>query len=78
MVFYSGKLVISEELGNPTIVVITDRNDLDDQLFGTFFKSKDILRSTPVQATDRANLRDLLINRTSGGYYFYNYSKICS
>ena len=70
MVFYAGKLVISEELENPTIVVITDRNDLDDQLFGTFLKSKDILRSTPVQATDRANLRDLLNKRTSGGIIF--------
>jgi len=75
MVFYSGKLVINEELGNPTIVVITDRNDLDDQLFGTFFKSKDILRSTPVQATDRANLRDLLNNRTSGGIIFTTIQK---
>lgn len=70
MVFYAGKLVISEELENPTIVVITDRNDLDDQLFGTFLKSKDLLRSTPVQATDRANLRELLNNRTSGGVIF--------
>ena len=75
MVFYSGKLVINEELGNPTIVVITDRNDLDDQLFGTFFKSKDILRSTPVQATDRTNLRDLLNNRTSGGIIFTTIQK---
>ena len=70
MVFYSGKLVISEELENPTIVIITDRNDLDDQLFGTFLKSKDILKSTPVQATDRVNLRQLLNNRTSGGIIF--------
>ncbi|MFZ3130043.1 MAG: type I restriction endonuclease subunit R, partial [Desulfosporosinus sp.] len=70
MVFYAGKLVISEELENPTIVVITDRNDLDDQLFGTFLKSKDILRSTPVQATDRTHLRQLLNNRTSGGIIF--------
>ena len=70
MVFYAGKLVISEELENPTIVIITDRNDLDDQLFGTFLKSKDILRSTPVQATDRAHLRELLNNRTSGGIIF--------
>ena len=70
MVFYAGKLVISEELENPTIVVITDRNDLDDQLFGTFLKSKGILRSTPVQATDRAHLRELLNNRTSGGIIF--------
>ena len=70
MVFYAGKLVISEELENPTIVIITDRNDLDDQLYGTFLKSKDILRSTPVQATDRAHLRDLLNNRESGGIIF--------
>lgn len=70
MVFYAGKLVISEELENPTIVVITDRNDLDDQLFSTFLKSKDLLRSTPVQAEDRAHLRELLNNRTSGGIIF--------
>lgn len=70
MVFYAGKLVISEELENPTIVVITDRNDLDDQLYATFLKSRDLLRSTPVQASDRANLRELLNNRTSGGIIF--------
>lgn len=70
MVFYAGKLVISEELENPTIVVITDRNDLDDQLFSTFLKSKEILRNTPVQAEDRAHLRELLNNRTSGGIIF--------
>lgn len=70
MVFYAGKLVINEELENPTIVVITDRNDLDDQLFGTFLKSNDILRSTPVQAKDRGHLRELLNNRTSGGIIF--------
>ncbi|SCM82365.1 putative type I restriction enzyme HindVIIP R protein [uncultured Sporomusa sp.] len=70
MVFYAAKLVISEELENPTIVVITDRNDLDDQLFGTFLKCRDILRCTPVQAADRADLRALLNNRTSGGIIF--------
>lgn len=70
MVFYAGKLVISEELGNPTIVVITDRNDLDDQLFGTFAKSKDLLRGEPQQAEDRTHLRELLNNRTSGGIIF--------
>jgi len=70
MVFYAGKLVISEELENPTIVVITDRNDLDDQLYSTFLKSKDLLRTTPVQAEDRAHLRELLNNRTSGGIIF--------
>jgi type I restriction enzyme R subunit len=70
MVFYTGKLVINEELENPTIVVITDRNDLDDQLFSTFLKSKEILRGTPVQAEDRAHLRELLGSRTSGGIIF--------
>jgi len=75
MVFYAGKLVINEELENPTIVVITDRNDLDDQLFSTFVKSKDILRSTPVQAQDRGDLRDLLNNRTSGGVIFTTIQK---
>lgn len=70
MVFYAGKLVISEDLENPTIVIITDRNDLDDQLYSTFLKSKDLLRSTPVQAEDREHLRDLLSNRTSGGIIF--------
>ncbi len=70
MVFYAGKLVISEELENPTIVVITDRNDLDDQLYSTFLKSKELLRSTPVQAEDRTHLRELLNNRTSGGIIF--------
>ncbi len=70
MVFYAGKLVISEELENPTIVVITDRNDLDDQLFGTFLKSKDLLRNNPIQTADRAHLRELLNNRTSGGIIF--------
>lgn len=70
MVFYAGKLVINEELENPTIVVITDRNDLDDQLYSTFLKSKDLLRGTPVQANDRNHLRELLNNRTSGGIIF--------
>jgi len=70
MVFYAGKLVINEELENPTIVVITDRNDLDDQLYSTFLKSQDLLRGTPVQANDREHLRELLNNRTSGGIIF--------
>lgn len=70
MVFYAGKLVINEELENPTIIIITDRNDLDDQLYSTFFKSKDLIRCTPVQANDREHLRELLNNRTSGGIIF--------
>lgn len=67
MVFYAGKLVLA--LDNPTIVVVTDRNDLDDQLFATFSKSKDLLRQTPQQAKDRAHLRGLL-SVESGGIIF--------
>ncbi|CAH8718676.1 type I restriction endonuclease subunit R [Paenibacillus thiaminolyticus] len=67
MVFYAGKLVLA--LDNPTIVVVTDRNDLDDQLFATFSKSKDLLRQTPQQAKDRVHLRDLL-SVESGGIIF--------
>jgi type I restriction enzyme R subunit len=70
MVFYAGKLVIDEALENPTIVVITDRNDLDDQLYSTFQKSEALLRGSPVQATDRDHLRQLLNQRTSGGIIF--------
>lgn len=75
MVFYTGKLVVDEELENPTIVVITDRNDLDDQLYTTFQKSQDLLRSIPVQANDRAHLKELLNNRTSGGIIFTTIQK---
>lgn len=63
MVFYAGKTVI--ELDNPTLVIITDRNDLDDQLFGTFASCKQLLRQDPVQAKDRHHLKELL--KTSGG-----------
>lgn len=69
MVFYAGKLIAASELYNPTIVVITDRNDLDDQLYTTFTNSKDILRQSPEQATNRSELRRLL-NRESGGVIF--------
>lgn len=63
MVFYAGKVVLG--LDNPTILVITDRNDLDDQLFDTFAECKQLLRQDPVQAKDRADLKRLL--KTSGG-----------
>ncbi|MFA7309176.1 MAG: type I restriction endonuclease subunit R [Patescibacteria group bacterium] len=63
MVFYAGKII--QRLGNPTIVVLTDRNDLDQQLFDTFAGAKDLLRQDPVQAEDRAHLKKLLA--TSGG-----------
>jgi type I restriction enzyme R subunit len=63
MVFYAGKAVL--RLNNPTIVVITDRNDLDDQLFDTFASCKQLLRQEPVQAETRENLKELL--RVAGG-----------
>ncbi|MBA2383359.1 MAG: type I restriction endonuclease subunit R, partial [Actinobacteria bacterium] len=74
MTFFAGKLVLEPELGNPTIVVLTDRNDLDDQLFGVFSRSADLLRQTPVQARDRAHLRELL-SVTSGGVVFTTIQK---
>ncbi|HHV04210.1 MAG TPA: type I restriction endonuclease subunit R, partial [Bacteroidales bacterium] len=67
MVFYTGKIVLAME--NPTIVVITDRNDLDDQLFDTFAASKQLLRQEPVQAEDRNQLKELL-KVGSGGVVF--------
>lgn len=63
MVFYAGKIVLA--LGNPTLVVITDRNDLDEQLYGTFASSRNLLRQDPQQAESRAHLKKLLT--TAGG-----------
>jgi type I restriction enzyme R subunit len=57
MVFYAGRLVLQPEMQNPTIVVITDRNDLDGQLFGTFSRCHEVLRQTPEQAEDREDLK---------------------
>ncbi len=74
MMFYSGKLVNASELGNPTIVVVTDRNDLDGQLFGTFSACKELLRQDPVQAVSRENLRELL-KRETGGVIFTTIQK---
>jgi len=74
MVFYSGKLVVSEDMSNPTIVVITDRNDLDDQLFDTFAASKQLLRQEPVQAESREHLTALL-KVASGGIVFTTIQK---
>jgi len=65
MVFYAGKLIIEPQMGNPTVVVITDRNDLDDQLFDTFAGSKQLLRQEPIQAKNRIHLKKLL--KTAGG-----------
>ncbi len=74
MMFYTGKLVGSLAMGNPTIVVVTDRNDLDGQLYGTFAACKDLLRQEPVQAENREHLRQLL-QRESGGVIFTTIQK---
>lgn len=72
MAFYAGKLVLA--LNNPTLVILTDRNDLDDQLFDTFSLSQDILRQTPVQAENRDDLKKKL-SVTSGGIVFTTIQK---
>jgi type I restriction enzyme R subunit len=72
MAFYAGKLVL--EMDNPTLIVLTDRNDLDDQLFGTFKSSENILRQDPVQAETREHLQELL-KVSSGGIVFTTIQK---
>jgi type I restriction enzyme R subunit len=72
MVFYTGKIVLT--MDNPTVVVITDRNDLDDQLFDTFASSSQLLRQDPIQAEDRQQLKDLL-RVGSGGVVFSTIQK---
>ncbi|HXH40080.1 MAG TPA: type I restriction endonuclease subunit R [Thermoanaerobaculia bacterium] len=74
MAFYAGRLILHPEMENPTIVVITDRNDLDDQLFGTFARCRDLLRQAPVQARDRGDLREKLAV-ASGGVVFTTIQK---
>ncbi|QTF10596.1 type I restriction endonuclease subunit R [Brenneria izadpanahii] len=74
MAFYAGRLVQHSEMKNPTLVVLTDRNDLDDQLFATFSMCKDLIRQTPVQAESREDLQKLLA-RASGGVIFTTLQK---
>ncbi|MEA3248346.1 MAG: type I restriction endonuclease subunit R [Nanoarchaeota archaeon] len=74
MVFYAGKLALSKELENPTMVVLTDRNDLDNQLFQTFSRCKDLLRQNPKQAESRKQIKELL-KRSSGGVIFTTIQK---
>ncbi|MCC5865964.1 MAG: type I restriction endonuclease subunit R [Wenzhouxiangella sp.] len=74
MAFYAGLLVLEPRMANPTLVVLTDRNDLDDQLFATFASCRDLIRQTPVQARDREHLRELL-DRASGGVIFTTLQK---
>jgi type I restriction enzyme R subunit len=74
MLFYAARVVRHPAMQNPTLVVLTDRNDLDDQLFGQFQRCADILGQTPVQANGREHLRELL-NRASGGVVFTTIQK---
>ena len=74
MVFYTGKLVLEPRMENPTIIVLTDRNDLDDQLFGTFARCQELLRQEPKQADSRESLKSL-INVASGGIVFTTIQK---
>ncbi|GMO64810.1 MAG: type I restriction endonuclease subunit R [Treponemataceae bacterium] len=73
MVFYAG--LMQEVMNSPTFIVLTDRNNLDDQLFEQFSACKDFLRQTPEQATDRKNLRDILNNRQANGIFFTTMQK---
>jgi len=74
MAFYAGRIVLHPAMENPTLVVITDRNDLDDQLYGTFARCRELLRQDPVQAESRAHLRELL-KTASGGVVFTTVQK---
>ena len=75
MTCLGGKLMQHPQMGNPTLVVVTDRNDLDNQLFGVFAGAAELLRETPVQADTRPKLRELLANRPSGGIIFTTIQK---
>ena len=72
MVFFAGKII--QVLNNPTLVVLTDRNDLDEQLYGLFSRCSDVIRQTPVKAKDRDNLKDIL-SVASGGVVFTTIQK---
>ncbi len=74
MVMYAGRIILQQEMDNPTIVVITDRNDLDNQLFDTFCNCAELLRQTPVQAESRDHLQELL-KVASGGVVFTTVQK---
>jgi type I restriction enzyme R subunit len=74
MVFYAGKIILQPEMENPTLVLLTDRNDLDNQLFDNFVVAQDLLRQKPVQAETREHLRELL-KVASGGIIFTTIQK---
>jgi type I restriction enzyme, R subunit len=74
MAFYAGQLVKHPQMHNPTLVILTDRNDLDDQLFATFVMCQDLIRQTPIQAESGEDLQHIL-NRASGGVIFTTIQK---
>jgi type I restriction enzyme R subunit len=74
MAFYAGRIIREPAMENPTLVVLTDRNDLDDQLYSTFARCQELLRQPPVQAESRAHLRELL-SAQSGGVVFTTIQK---
>ncbi len=74
MAFFAGKIIRHPAMENPTLLMITDRNDLDDQLFGTFSSCRDLLRQTPVQAESREHLKELL-QVPAGGVVFTTIQK---
>jgi type I restriction enzyme, R subunit len=74
MAFYSGRIIAHPDMSNPTLVIITDRNDLDDQLFGTFSGCQDLIRQKPRQADSRESLQELLAV-PSGGVIFTTIQK---
>lgn len=75
MTFLAGNLVKDEELNNPTIIIITDRNDLDDQLFNTFGSANEFLIQKPIKAESRADVKAILDNRKTGGVIFSTIQK---
>ena len=75
MVFYAGRIIRHPAMENPTVVVLTDRNDLDGQLFGVFSRCRELLGQEPVQAESRAHLRELLQDRQAGGIIFTTIQK---
>jgi type I restriction enzyme R subunit len=75
MVFYSAKLISEPDLESPTLVIVTDRNDLDDQLYETFMAAEDLLKQRPVQVESREDLFSQLNNKQAGGIFFTTMQK---
>lgn len=76
MLFYAGQIILQDQMDNPTLVVLTDRNDLDDQLFGQFQRCHALLRQMPVQADSVSHMKELL-QVQSGGVIFTTIQNFC-